>query len=370
MTDCCGSNQRTAGKSGNCSCAAKAGTTNANWQIGVVQTPAGDRPLAATSLTFEDRFGSWKARWGINRMNYTVPPGLYGVGAPNAQSPVLVTANYKMSFDRLRQELVGMDAWLLVLDTKGINVWCAAGKGSFGTEELVKRIIESQLNIVVNHNKLILPQLGAVGVAAHEVRKQTGFQVVYGPVRAGDLPEFIHHGLLATPEMREVKFGLWERLILTPMELVNVIWPLVLLLIGLVLLNLLLYRQAGVSFIFSKALLDFVPFFGAVLSGAVLTPALLPWVPGRAFALKGGILGLIWAATVIWILDLSVASLMFYAYLCLLPTISAFLAMNFTGASTYTSLSGVLREMKGAVPAMKILIILGAMLWLTGVYLG
>ena len=73
-------------------------------------------------------------------MDYRVEPGLYAVGSPTADSPVLVSANYKMSFDRLRSALPGVDAWILVLDTKGINVWCAAGKGTFGTDELVRRI--------------------------------------------------------------------------------------------------------------------------------------------------------------------------------------------------------------------------------------
>ena len=69
-------------------------------------------------------------------MNYKVDPGLYALGAPDADSPVLVSANFKMSFDLLREALPGRNAWILVLDTDGINVWCAAGKGTFGTEEL------------------------------------------------------------------------------------------------------------------------------------------------------------------------------------------------------------------------------------------
>ena len=80
-------------------------------------------------------------------MNYTVNPGLCRVGNPDDASPALVTANYKMSFDRLRKELSGLDAWIMVLDTKGINVWCAAGKGTFGTEEAVRKIGEVGLRM-------------------------------------------------------------------------------------------------------------------------------------------------------------------------------------------------------------------------------
>ena len=132
--------------------------------------PGGDVSRVGTELTFTDRLGSAAARWGIGRMHYVVAPGLYRVGEPGPDAPVLVTANYKMSFDRLRCELGGLDAWILVLDTKGINVWCAAGKGTFGTDELVGRIAAVHLQERVSHRTLILPQLGAVGVAARVLR--------------------------------------------------------------------------------------------------------------------------------------------------------------------------------------------------------
>lgn len=49
-------------------------------------------------------------------MHYAVEPGIYALNRPTEQSPVLVTANYKMSFDCLRKALPGQDAWILVLD--------------------------------------------------------------------------------------------------------------------------------------------------------------------------------------------------------------------------------------------------------------
>ncbi len=87
-------------------------------------------------------------------MDYAIDPGLYALGDPDRESPVLVSANYKMSFDDLRSALPGRNLWILVLDTKGINVWCAAGKGTFGTEELVKRIEASHLKEIVSHRSI------------------------------------------------------------------------------------------------------------------------------------------------------------------------------------------------------------------------
>jgi len=134
----------------------------------------------SSQLTFQDKLGAWKARWGINRMNYKVEPGLYSLGNPDENSPVLVTANYKLTFDSLRKELSGLDAWILVLDTKGINVWCAAGKGTFGTTELVNRLLVVQLEKFVAHRTLILPQLGAPGVSAHELQSLPGSRLFMG----------------------------------------------------------------------------------------------------------------------------------------------------------------------------------------------
>ena len=163
-------------------------------------------------------------------MKYKVDPGLYALGEPDDTAPVLVTANYKMSFDALRKDLPGRNAWILVLDTNGINVWCAAGKGTFGTSELVERIESSGLARVVSHRRVILPQLSAPGVAAHEVKKLSGFRVIYGPVRSSDLPAFIDAEFKATPEMRRKTFDTWERIVLIPVELVATLkWALIIL---------------------------------------------------------------------------------------------------------------------------------------------
>lgn len=312
----------------------------------------------STQLSIRDVLGSWKARWGINRMNYKVDPGLYSIGNPNKSSPVLVTANYKMSFDSLRKELTGLDAWILVLDTKGINVWCAAGKGTFGTSELLNRITIVQLEKVVSHKTLVLPQLGAPGVSAHEVLKFSGFKVTYGPVSAKDVKDFIHSGMKATTVMRTVEFDTFDRLVLTPMELVGT-FKISLIIFGILfLLNLIGLGPFGI--------VDFYGYMGAVLVGCVLTPVLLPWIPGRAFAWKGWLLGFIWAVMVNvlngWPYVPQFSLLRALGYLLILPSVSAFFAMNFTGCSTFTSFSGVFKEMKIAIPAIIISIFLGTVL--------
>ena len=134
-------------------------STTEQWVLGTLDTPVRVVPQADTRLRLTDHLGTWRARWGIGRMRYRVDPGLYAVGQPTPESPVFVSANYKMSFDRLRSQLTGVDAWVLVLDTQGVNVWCAAGKGTFGTDEIVGRVRANRLGEIVSHRTLVVPQL-------------------------------------------------------------------------------------------------------------------------------------------------------------------------------------------------------------------
>ncbi len=331
---------------------------NACWTAGELQTVSGPLYRVKTELSASDRFNSFKARWGVGRMDYTIPPGLYAVGDPNSEAPVLVTANYKLSFDHLRSELKGLNLWVLVLDTKGINVWCAAGKGTFSTEELLKMVRQVNLDNLVSHRKLILPQLAAPGVAAHRVNKLSGFSVSYGPVRASDLPAYLAAGNKATREMRHPRFNVVDRLILTPVELTALLKPLAILFVILLLLNFgaSLYKSLGYGLF---ALLkisgaDFIPFLVAGLIGVIMAPALLPLVPGRSLAWKGWLLGLVWTIIYIYTVVPAAGWLHHLALLLILPAVSAFLSMNFTGSTTYTSLSGVIREMTYAVPLIGI----------------
>ena len=322
--------------------------------VGSIQAKTGTVPRISSTLSGADYRGTIKARWGVGRMRYTIEPGLYALGNPDEHTPILVTANYKMSFDRLREALPGRDAWILVLDTNGINVWCAAGKGTFGTEELVRSIESSGLAQTVVHRELILPQLSGPGIAAHLVKKLSGFKVIYGPINATDLPAFLDAGLKATPEMRLKTFNIRERTVLIPVELVSTLkWVLIILPLFFFVGGL--GGQTGFwSGALDYGLFAIIALLSAVIAGAVLTPILLPWLPGRAFSLKGMAMGLI---TTIILTAFRPENLSDWqgrietlAWFLLIPAIAAYLAMNFTGASTYTSLSGVKKEMKWAVP--------------------
>lgn len=308
-------------------------------------------------ITGKNRWDHFLARWGVNRAGHIVPPGLYRLGNPDNNSPVFASANYTLSFDALRSALAKRDAWILVLDTKGINVWCAAGKGTFGTGELIRRIAVTGLAGVVAHRRIILPQLGAPGISAHEVARYSGFSVEYGPVRAADLPAYLA-AHTATPEMRTVRFGLIDRLVLAPMELVHFGFY------GIIVAVVLFFLAGPVAALAA---------ISAVLAGTVLFPALLPVLPSKDFSLKGFLLGAIvaipFAAAFTRAPGLSGIAHLIAALVpfLIIPPVVAYLGLNFTGSTTFTSRTGVKKEIFRYVPAMAVLAGLGMVL---GIALG
>ncbi len=352
--------------------------------IGTVKTRVGEIKKVSTRLNKEDILGAIKVRWRIGRTHYKVDPGLYAVGNPDDTSDVFVTANYRLSFDHLRKNLDGINAWILVLDTKGINVWCAAGKGTFGTAELVNRIRATRLKEIIKHRRIIVPQLGASGVSAYQVKALTspknafktiysgnasvyfqsessslgidrGFTVVFGPVRAADIKAFITNGYKSTEAMRKVTFNFYDRLKLVPVDFVYSFTKLLVALAVVFILSGINTHGFNINQALHKGLVSAYYILSAYITGIILTPALLPYIPVRMFAFKGMITGLVLSSVFTAFSSLGSTALETVAWFMLISAISSFMAMNFTGSSTITSLSGVKKEMKIFVPIQIVL---------------
>ncbi|MBU1238950.1 acetyl-CoA synthase subunit gamma [Myxococcota bacterium] len=300
-------------------------------------------------------------------MNYAISPGLYALGDPGRESEVLVTANYKLTFDSLRSQLAGRHLWILVLDTRGINVWCAAGKGTFGTDELIHRIRETKLAERVTHGRIILPQLGAPGVAAYKVKQETGFRVLWGPVEATDLQQYLDGGKTASARMRRKEFPFRERLVLIPIELVPVLKVVLMLQVIFLLFSGLLGTGTFTANMAHAGLFAVASLVAALIAGVIITPLLLPFLPGRAFSGKSILpaLLLIGLLTVsmrgmpsTWQVRFEVAG-----WVLMAGAIASFYAVNFTGASTFTSLSGVKKELRLAIPIQVGSALSGLVLW-------
>lgn len=305
-------------------------------------------PAISSEWTQKDLLGTMKVRWGIGRDHYTVIPGLYRIGNPDSQSDVFVSANYKLSFDHLRKNLAGLNAWVLVIDTKGINVWCAAGKGTFSTENIIRSIKATNLDQIVLKKRIILPQLGAPGVAAHIVREQTGYRVMYGPVLAKDIKAYINAGYKADAAMRKVTFKLPERARLIPVDLMYGKYKLLIAIVIFTMLSGLDRNGILIGKIWNSFLYPALTLTGSYIAGIVFTPLLLPYIPFRFFSMKGAITGLFTALLLAWLFQPPILEMAAMGTVGI--AVASFVAMNFTGSSTYTSLSGVKIEMKWSIP--------------------
>jgi hypothetical protein len=311
---CCERAEQQAAKAESC-CGTVAPTRDAPYRQvpveGRISTLAGEVPRVAAHWSLGDWLGRVLVRLGFRRMSYAIAPGLYAVGRPGANAPVLVTANYKLTFDVLRRAIAGLDAWVLVLDTKGVNVWCAAGKGTLGSAELAARVESTRLAQVVRHRRLDRLEVAGLELA-QAGRAMVALSVLVLAVTAWNGTTFS-------------QASAWES---------------------------------------SAAVL--LASWGGVLAGTVLFAALLPWLPGRMFAVKGAVLGLVLAAVQgelgSGLLPDGAPAVLPWALGLLTIAISSYLAANYTGSTTFTSLSGVKRELEVSIPAMAGALIVAAIL--------
>ena len=300
----------------------------------------------STELRLTDYVNHFNTRLGIKRDHRFIEPGLYKTGEPDKSSPIFVSSNFQMSFNKLRSSLKNLNSWILVIDTKGINVWCAAGKGTFGTDELIEKIKRFNLECISSKKELILPQLSASGVCAHEVKKSTGFKIIYGPIKSKDIPEFIKNDCKATAEMRKISFSFFDRLVLTPLELIQSFKYI----FFLAVFFLITGGITSTGLVFKEALNKGGYAIGALLvawlSGAFLTPLFLPYLPSRYFSIKGFIVGMFTTLLYLFFTGSFENLFLILSFVLFYPSISSFLAFNFTGCTTFTSPSGVAKEFK------------------------
>ena len=202
--------------------------TKKNWKHGTIQA------LELSKIDNEEthepgyyrpepkKFKGFKSQLRIYRCIYTgqvdlvpIDPGLYKSGNPDENSPIVVTANYEFTFIKVMRNLIDLDAWVLCVDSNGINVWCAARGNDFGNNQLIEAVEATGLKSITKKKTLILPQLSAGGVATPELQKMSNkfpFRVVFGPVWSKDLPEFIENRPARKPDkMKLARFTLKHR---------------------------------------------------------------------------------------------------------------------------------------------------------------
>ncbi len=138
--------------------------------------------------------------------------GLIEIGKPHRNSPVLLTGNFQLTVARVERALAGLDAYLLVANSRGVNVWCAATGGLLTDHDVVTVLKASGIEDLVDHRQVILPQLAATGIEGKAIQRRTGWRVIWGPVRAAAIPAFLRNGFRTNRSMRTVSFPWPQRL--------------------------------------------------------------------------------------------------------------------------------------------------------------
>lgn len=138
------------------------------------------------------------------------PVGLYRVGHPDEKSEIILTGNYELTVRRVVRSLKNRNCWLLVCDSRGINIWCSTLADHFNTEKIIEAVERTGLNSFVSHRKIIVPQLCAANISRETIREKTGFRCHFGPVRIDDLEEYLTDK--SSSGIREVSFSLLSRM--------------------------------------------------------------------------------------------------------------------------------------------------------------
>jgi acetyl-CoA decarbonylase/synthase complex subunit gamma len=141
----------------------------------------------------------WLPLWTLRQNIYTDPqkplqiaPGIYPIGEPDSQSPLLVTTNFSLTYFIVSTELdgTGMAAHLAIVDAEGMSVLTAWSAGKFSGERVAKGLRELGALERVTHRTVIVP--GYVAVISGELEDALGddWRVLSGPQEASDLTPF------------------------------------------------------------------------------------------------------------------------------------------------------------------------------------
>ena len=283
---------------------------------------------ASTKLTFRDRVANVASDISLYSTFFRAEPGLYRIGEPGPAAPLLVTANFTLTFNLVRRALAGLNAYVLVIDTRGINVWCAAAGGKFDAREVALSYRAFRLAEVPHREPAVLPKLAAAGVSKPELEEVYGVASAYGPVYVRDVPAYVAAGYRKTPAMNRVDWGLAKRL--------EVTWSFALTNAAVVALPLAVFHR-----LYSPLAV------AAVAAISLVIGALFPWLPTRLYSIKGlaaGALVAIPLLTYKWLAGAGGSSLA--AWAVFLAFAGILLGLEFSGNTSVSSPSQVRQEFK------------------------
>jgi ubiquinone/menaquinone biosynthesis C-methylase UbiE len=328
------------------------------------------RPKQRLHKGFRSQMQIYKCIFTGQSDHFPMEPGIYQSGNPDENSPIIVTANYIYTYIKVMRALKGVNAWVLCVDSNGINVWCAARGDNFGNRQVIEAVETTGIEQITKRKTLFLPQLSAGGVAAPLISSEAPnfpFNIVYGPVWAKYLPQFLKERPAKKPDKWKLaKFTGSHRLragITHTTFLLRRIFllPTIALLLGLL----------GLSFI--------TPFWfdkfwrvGEIWLWVILTNALIAtFFPitkfTRRFIFKGvffGVLNSLTLSGMTWVLHESIYLILWN--LTLFFWLAFFSTMSFSGYSMATSPGEIQEEYPVFRKIHLILLIVGLILYSIG----
>ncbi|NMC07722.1 MAG: acetyl-CoA decarbonylase/synthase complex subunit gamma [Candidatus Lokiarchaeota archaeon] len=127
------------------------------------------------------------------RIYPSVDPGLFPIGNPDKNSPIIVTTNYRMTKIPVEEDLksANVNAWLLVVDTGGIGVESAAAGGQFNADAVAEALKKFKWQEKVGHKAVIIPGMSARISGSLEENLGEGAVVMVGPNDSSSIPKFL-----------------------------------------------------------------------------------------------------------------------------------------------------------------------------------
>lgn len=255
-----------------------------------------------------------------------VEPGLVEIGNPDENSPVFLTCNYDLTVRRVIKQLKGLDCYLLIAPTKGINVWCASCGDDFNEHSVISVIKITDINERVKYRVLIAPQLSAPGINIEKVREETGWKIRFGPVYAKDIPEYIKSGFKKTKEMRTVKFDAKNRL-----EMASVYFFTIALIFAPILAAITWFFPQLISVSPLWWILDMLGFCGIMVYSMYLVLPSMPIKSGVLRVTTGEVFFGTLIAVYAWIMNDQILN--YIDFLLLSLVVSLILAIDFNGTT-------------------------------------